>query len=391
MWAIRQRASTRSARSGPIPGTTKSSSRTFAVSTQLGGSATSCAGSIRPAATPRFSCALATRTSFAFANARNRCSGDRPNAVGARLTTDTARILRVAETQAEARRKDQRRCFSIPVRFTQRHGSTSFQFTPFPKFTRAREDHIALDIATDFRQRALDRDRLPKKSSLPGETRYSAPTGCRERLLAARRLADDLQPGFACEHGLERVQEGRIVVDEQNPDRLGLPSRLTYPALGYRQTRVLTTGNSCKLRFRGSTRRPGEQVPRVAFRLFRDNGLPGKGRKREARRVVSGVEPAVLRIGVLVDAESHRPLACQNVRLLCGDARLKIGHTGGSPGCENGRMRPFRIASATARPENLPPPCSITSRNWARVAGPLTATASKICRSSASTAVFSTR
>src|SRR6266508_2529177 len=44
--------------------------------------------------------------------------------------------------------------------------------------------------------------------------------GCRERLLAACCLADDLQPWFACEQGLERVQEGRIVIDEQNPDRL---------------------------------------------------------------------------------------------------------------------------------------------------------------------------
>jgi hypothetical protein len=33
--------------------------------------------------------ARATRTSFAFASARNRCSGDRPKAVGARLTTGT--------------------------------------------------------------------------------------------------------------------------------------------------------------------------------------------------------------------------------------------------------------------------------------------------------------
>jgi hypothetical protein len=53
-------------------------------------------------------------------------------------------------------------------------------------------------------------------------------------------------------------------------------------------------------------------------------------------------------------------------------------------------MRPFRIDSATARPENLPPRRSITSRNSARVAGPLAATACKICRSW-STAVFSTR
>jgi predicted dinucleotide-binding enzyme len=27
-------------------------------------------------------------------------------------------------------------------------------------------------------------------------------------------------PGFACKQSLERVQKGRIVVDEQNPDRL---------------------------------------------------------------------------------------------------------------------------------------------------------------------------
>jgi hypothetical protein len=33
-------------------------------------------------------------------------------------------------------------------------------------------------------------------------------------------------------------------------------------------------------------------------------------------------------MGILVDAEGHRPLACQNVRLLCGHARLKIGHAG---------------------------------------------------------------
>ncbi len=43
-----------------------------------------------------------------------------------------------------------------------------------------------------------------------------------------------------------------------------------------------------------------------------------------------GVEPrVVLWIGVLVDAESHCPLTCQHVRLLCGDARVKIGRPGG--------------------------------------------------------------
>src|SRR5437773_302788 len=35
--------------------------------------------------------------------------------------------------------------------------------------------------------------------------------GCRECLLSACGLADDLQPWLACEQGLERVQEGRIV------------------------------------------------------------------------------------------------------------------------------------------------------------------------------------
>jgi hypothetical protein len=34
-------------------------------------------------------------------------------------------------------------------------------------------------------------------------------------------------------------------------------------------------------------------------------------------------------MGVLVDAEGHRPLACQTYALLRGHARLKIGHAGG--------------------------------------------------------------
>jgi hypothetical protein len=46
--------------------------------------------------------------------------------------------------------------------------------------------------------------------------------GCRESLLAACGLADDLQPRFSRKQRLERVQEERIVVDEQNPDRLGV-------------------------------------------------------------------------------------------------------------------------------------------------------------------------
>jgi hypothetical protein len=53
------------------------------------------------------------------------------------------------------------------------------------------------------------------------------------------------------------------------------------------------------------------------------------GRKREAWKVASGGRaPGVLAMSILVDAEGHRPLACQNVRLLCGHARLKIGHAG---------------------------------------------------------------
>jgi hypothetical protein len=50
---------------------------------------------------------------------RKRCSGDRPKAARVRLTPGTAPILRLAEAQAEARRKDRRDCFKIPVRFAQ--------------------------------------------------------------------------------------------------------------------------------------------------------------------------------------------------------------------------------------------------------------------------------
>jgi hypothetical protein len=49
----------------------------------------------------------------------------------------------------------------------------------------------------------------------------------------------------------------------------------------------------------------------------------------ESARRVGGRAPGVLGMGVLVDAEGYRPLACQNVRLLRGHARLKIGHAGG--------------------------------------------------------------
>src|SRR6266545_7948504 len=59
-------------------------------------------------------------------------------------------------------------------------------------------------------------------------------------------------------------------------------------------------------------------------------GDPGAtGRKRGRVRLRWGRARSVLRIAVLVDAESHCPLACQHVRLLCDDARLKIGRNGG--------------------------------------------------------------
>src|SRR5712691_2015092 len=78
----------------------------------------------------------------------------------------------------------------------------------------------------------------------------------------------------------------------------------------------------------------------------------------------------VLRIGVLVDAESHGgPLACQHVRLLCDDARLKIGRPGG--------FAWFRRRSDQTFPDRY---------SDGTLAGPLAATASKICRSPASTA-----
>jgi hypothetical protein len=49
----------------------------------------------------------------------------------------------------------------------------------------------------------------------------------------------------------------------------------------------------------------------------------------ESARRIGGRAPGVLGMGVLVDAEGYRPLACQNVRLLPGHARLKIGHARG--------------------------------------------------------------
>jgi hypothetical protein len=38
-------------------------------------------------------------------------------------------------------------------------------------------------------------------------------------------LPNHLQPRFACKQSLERMQEGRIVVDEQNPDRSSFQPR----------------------------------------------------------------------------------------------------------------------------------------------------------------------
>jgi len=80
------------------------------------------------------------------------------------------------------------------------------------------------------------------------------------------------------------------------------------------------------------TRLVHRRVSRVAFRLNCDNQSRlsrGDRTKTGTREVVSGRARGVLQIAVLVDAESHCPLTCQHVRLLCGDAHLKIGRLAG--------------------------------------------------------------
>ncbi len=75
--AIRHRPRIRPALTDPILGSTKSRSRTGAVSTHAGGLARICANPIFPEASSFFSCARAERTSFACSSARRRCSRDR--------------------------------------------------------------------------------------------------------------------------------------------------------------------------------------------------------------------------------------------------------------------------------------------------------------------------
>src|SRR6266542_464507 len=95
-----------------------------------------------------------------------------------------------------------------------------------------------IECAHLLQERAFDPAHRRHEHVDDGHVRFGA-GGCRERLLSACRLADDLQPWFACKQGLERVQEGRIVVDEQNLDRLGFHRVCPYPALGYLQTGAL--------------------------------------------------------------------------------------------------------------------------------------------------------
>jgi len=71
----------------------------------------------------------------------------------------------------------------------------------------------------------------------------------------------------------------------------------------------------------GACRLPA--LPRQPARGFR--GYKPRGRVRSA----PGRAPRALGMGVFVDAEGHRPLACQHVRLLCDHARLNIGHAEG--------------------------------------------------------------
>lgn len=77
----------------PIFGSTKRTSRTRAILTQAGGSATTCTSSIFPDASSFFSFALAVRTSFACSSARRRCSRDLPGTPASALPSDTRAIL----------------------------------------------------------------------------------------------------------------------------------------------------------------------------------------------------------------------------------------------------------------------------------------------------------
>jgi hypothetical protein len=82
----------------------------------------------------------------------------------------------------------------------------------------------------------------------------------------------------------------------------------------------------------------------------------------EACKVASGVEPHRAGMGVHVDAEGHCPSRVNTYASSAVMLASTSGMPGAPSGCENGRMRPFRIASATARPRELSPRCSIVSQ-----------------------------
>ena len=82
----------RPALTAPILGSATSRSRTRAVLAHGGGSARIAASSIFPAASSRFSSALAVRTSFACSSARSRCSRDLPGTPAPALLSTTPRF-----------------------------------------------------------------------------------------------------------------------------------------------------------------------------------------------------------------------------------------------------------------------------------------------------------
>jgi hypothetical protein len=97
--AIRQWASVRLTRAGPILGTAKRRSRSFAVCAHGGGSLSTRASSILPAVRSRFRRARARRTSFALASARSRCSGEQAGTPAVRRSGCTGPILRVSRAR----------------------------------------------------------------------------------------------------------------------------------------------------------------------------------------------------------------------------------------------------------------------------------------------------
>ncbi len=87
--AIRQRASARSTLVGPSFGTARSRSRNVAVRVYAGGSLSTQASCVLPAASSRFSRARATRTAFAFSSAPIRCAAERLDTAGSRFSACT--------------------------------------------------------------------------------------------------------------------------------------------------------------------------------------------------------------------------------------------------------------------------------------------------------------